>query len=322
MKRRLIIVVLLATGLGWLMLRGMPHDSGIASPQAMPSAANQDGHVATKLIETFDRTRGAAASTAGRDSLNSGSGPTAPIGPPPANAPAATQIRYWREAARSGHAYAQCQYARYARRCQTLLSGHTSWASARRESEMAAALDAGRGTVCRGIGFTELDPAFDVLHRSSQQGLVSAQVMFAAGWGLSPWGDVRHPERLIAYRAEAPQLAWRAFAAGDSDAAMLLWRAYNHVQTDFLYLAGAIDPDPVKAHALDLLMDDLVPDIVVGTAAEAGLSKAQAARAEALHAEWRSTAFAHGKPPRYGLEIERMLDDEHPEVDLCRSDSR
>ena len=87
-------------------------------------------------------------------------------------------------------------------------------------------------------------------------------------------------------------------------------------------LAGAIDPDPIKAHALDLLMDDLVPDFVVGSAAEAGLSKEQAAQAEALHAEWRATAFAHGKPPRFGMEIERMFEPEKRTVDLCAPDPR
>lgn len=321
MKRRLIIVFLLATSLGWLLPREMPRDSAIASPKETFPSAEEADRAAAIPKEPTERTNSAVAAVA-RDAVQSGARPTVSIGPPPTNAPAVTQIRYWRDAARGGDAFAQCQYARHAIGCLWSISGHTRWARARHESDMASAIEAGEIIDCRGLELSELDPAFDALLRSAQQGMASAQFMFAAGFGLSPWGDVRHPERLVAYRTNAPQLAWRAFAAGDSDAAVLLWRAYNRVQTDFLYLAAAIDPDPVKAHALDLLMGDLVPGFVVGTAAEAGLSKAQAAQAEAMRAEWRATAFAQGKPPRYGLEIERLFDWDKRAVDLCAPDPR
>lgn len=321
MKRRWIIFLLLATGLGWLLLREMPRESELISPKEMFPSVDEADRAAAIPTEPADRTKSAVAAGA-RGAIQSGAGPAASIGPPPANAPAVTQIRYWREAARGGDAFAQCQYAHHAVGCLWSISGHTRWARARRESEMASAIDAGEIIDCRGLELSELDPAFDALLRSAQQGMASAQFMFAAGFGLSPWGDVRHPERLVTYRTEAPQLAWRAFAAGDSDAAVLLWRAYNRVRTDFVYLAAAIDPDPVKAHALDLLMGDLVPGFVVGTAAEAGLSKAQAAQAEAMRAEWRATAFAHGRPPRYGMEIERLFDWDQRAMDLCAPDPR
>ena len=104
---------------------------------------------------------------------------------------------------------------------------------------------------------------------------------------------------------------------GDSDAALLLWRAYNRVDVEGLPLAGAIDPDPVKAHALDLLLDDLLPEFRVGTVKEAGLSAEQARQAQALHGQWRSSAFAQREPPRYGLLVENMSASELRALDLC-----
>lgn len=125
------------------------------------------------------------------------------------------------------------------------------------------------------------------------------------------------PEEIRAFRTHAPRLAWQAFDAGDSDAAVLLWRAYNRVDGGIVALSSVIDPDPIKAHALDHLMGDLVPNFVVGTAAEAGLSNEQAAQAVALHAEWRATAFSGPMPPRYGMQIETMFELDKPAVDLC-----
>ena len=112
-------------------------------------------------------------------------------------------------------------------------------------------------------------------------------------------------------------MAWRAFDAGDTDAAVLLWRAYNDVDRDVLFLSAVIQRDPIKAHALDQLMLDLVPDHIAGSARDAGLSDEQAMQAQALLAEWRSGAFAQPKPLRFGSRIENMFDWEKRAVDLC-----
>lgn len=176
------------------------------------------------------------------------------------------------------------------------------------------------GEDCNGVTDADVQGPFDALLGAAQRGHAPSALLFASGIGSSSFIPV--PDEIRRYRAHASRLAWQAFAAGDSDAAVLLWRVYNRVGVEAMPLAAAIDPDPVKAHALDLLIDDLVPDFIVGTAAEAGLSKEQAAQAEALHAEWRATAFAHGRPPRYGMEIERMFDPEKRAVDLCAPDPR
>lgn len=158
---------------------------------------------------------------------------------------------------------------------------------------------------------------FDAMLHAAQQGHVPSQLLFATGAGFSSVMTLDGRNEMLRFREHAPTMAWRAFAAGDSDAAVLLWRAYNRVGRDMLFLVGAIEPDPVKAHALDLLMKDLVPDFIVGSVQEAGLSEDQAQQAAMIHAEWRATAFANAKPPRYGMEFERMWDPEKSAVDLC-----
>lgn len=161
---------------------------------------------------------------------------------------------------------------------------------------------------------------FDFLLGAAQRGHGPSALMFASGIGWSSFIPVA--DEIRRFRTHAPRLAWQAFATGDSDAAVLLWRAYNRVGVEAMPLTGAIDPDPVKAHALDLLVDDLVPDFVVGSAAEAGLSDEQAMQARALHAEWRGGAFAQAKPPRFGMQIEKMFEWEQRAVDLCAPDER
>ncbi len=179
-----------------------------------------------------------------------------------------------------------------------------------------------RLTDCSGVTDSDVRGLADALQQSAERGFTPSQVLYATGIGLGGVPDIKNTDAIRRFRQRAPDLAWKAFSHGDPDAAALLWRVHNEVDVGYVALAGAIDPDPVKAHALDLLMGDLVPGFVVGTAAEAGLSKEQAAQAEALHAEWRATSFAHARPPRFGMEIERMFDPEKRAVDLCAPDPR
>lgn len=241
------------------------------------------------------------------------------IAPNPDTAKAIEQIRFWRQQAASGDPHAMCRFALASTGCAMRRSSYAPWAR-NQIPELRTEEGERVGEDCSGVAEADVEGRFEVLLDAAKRGHAPSALFFAMGGGMSSF--IPAPDEIRAFRAHAPRLAWQAFAAGDSDAAVLLWRAYNRVRTDFVYLAAAIDPDPVKAHALDLLMGDLVPGFVVGTAAEAGLSKAQAALAEAMRAEWRATAFAHGRPPRYGMEIERLFDWDQRAVDLCAPDPR
>lgn len=240
----------------------------------------------------------------------------------PATAKPIDQIRYWRAKASSGDVYAQCRFALAAMGCAGMIQNYSTWARRRLEMQWREQEPENPLTNCADVTESDVHGHADALQQSAEHGFTPSQVLFATGIGFGVLPDIRNTEAIRRFRQRAPDLAWRAFSHGDPDAAALLWRVHNRIDTDSLPLAGAIEPDPVKAHALDLLMDDLVPDFVVGTATEAGLSKEQAAQAEALHAEWRATAIAHGRPPRYGLELERMFEPEKRAVDLCAPDPR
>jgi hypothetical protein len=241
------------------------------------------------------------------------------IAPNPGTTKPVEQIRFWRQQAMTGDPYASCRFVSVSAGCAMRRAVYSPWA--RHRTRNLRTTDGELvGEDCEGVSDADVQGRFDALLGAAQRGHVASALMFASGIGASSFIPV--PDEVRRFRTHAPQLAWQAFAAGDSDAVVLLWRVYNRVGIEAMPLAGAIEPDPVKAHALDLLMDDLVPDFVVGTAVDAGLSKEQAAQAEALHAEWRATAFAHGKPPRYGMEIERMFDPEKRAVDLCAPDPR
>ena len=242
--------------------------------------------------------------------------------PLPADALLAQQIRYWKAAAQSGQPAAQCQWARFAQGCAWSTQSMTPAARTRYEHDNQQALDRGEIPDCRNISRNETDPAFEALISAAEKGHQPSQFLFAAGVLMPPMPDMRRIEHVRRYRDHAGKHAWRAFSAGDSDAAVLLWRAYNRVDADYLFLTGTVEPDPVKAHALDLLMNDLVPGFVVGTAAEAGLGAEQRMQAEAIHAEWRGQQFAHRKPPRFGMRIEEMFDWKNRAIDLCAPDSR
>lgn len=229
------------------------------------------------------------------------------------------QIRFWRQQAMTGDPYASCRFVSASAGCAMRRTLYSAWARQRFQNLRTTDGEL-VGEDCEGVSDADVQGRFDALLGAAQRGHVASALLFAAGAGSSSFIPV--PDEIRRFRIHGVPLAWQAFAAGDSDAAVLLWRAYNRVDAEAMPLAGAIDPDPIKAHALDLLMDDLVPDFVVGTAAEAGLSEAQAAQAEALHAEWRSGAFAHRKPPHYGMEMERMFDPEKRPVDSCAPDSR
>ena len=241
---------------------------------------------------------------------------------PPATAKPIEHIRYWRIAASSGEVYAQCRFALAAQNCAGVIQNYSPWARHRMETQWRAQDPENRLTDCSGVTDSDVRGLADALQQSAERGFTPSQVLYATGIGLGGVPDIKNTDAIRRFRQRAPDLAWKAFSHGDPDAAALLWRVHNEVDVGYVALAGAIDPDPVKAHALDLLMDDLVPDFIVGTAAEAGLSKEQAAQAEALHAEWRATSFAHARPPRFGMEIERMFDPEKRAVELCAPDPR
>lgn len=203
-----------------------------------------------------------------------------------------------------------------------MIQNYSPWARQRFETQWRAQAPEYRLPDCVGVTDSDIHGLAVALQQSAERGFTPSQLLYATGIGLGGIPDIKNTDAIRRFRQRAPDLVWQAFSHGDPDAAALLWRVHNQIDTGYLALAGAIDPDPIKAHALDLLMDDLVPDFVVGSAAEAGLSKEQAAQAEALHAEWRATAFAHGKPPRFGMEIERMFEPEKRTVDLCAPDPR
>ncbi len=251
-----------------------------------------------------------------------GSEAVAHVTAPPPDAPWPQQIRHWKSAAQNGDSMARCEYARHALRCGWEIQIMAADIRAQYHRANAQNFDRGDTADCRGITANDIDPAFDHLFAAAAQGHRESQLLFAAGAMMQPVPNLRRIEQLRRYRDEAGQFAWRAFAAGDSDAAVLLWRAYNRVGSNSLFLAGAIDLDPVKAHALDLLVGDLVPGFVVGSAAEAGLSDEQAMQARAMHAEWRGGAFVKAKPPRFGMQIENIFEWEHRAIDLCASDER
>lgn len=301
--------------LGWL--RPNHTDPGEASALAAASGAKRVELplAAAEVPAHVEPAGSAAASTTARPSRSMSH--TSP--PDPVTAPVIEQVRYWRQRMASGDPDAACVLVLVAQQCAIRRSFYAPWARAHvagTESGVAEHL----GPDCRGIGDADVSGAFEILLGSAQRGHVASAVIFAEGLGFSSL-PLAPPMELRHFKANAPRLAWQAFDAGDSDAAVLLWRAYNRVDTDMLPLAGAIDPDPIKAHALDLLMADLLPEFLVGTAKEAGLSAAQASQARALHAQWRSTAFAQPKPPRYGL-LDEHVSADLSAVDLCASDPR
>jgi hypothetical protein len=226
-------------------------------------------------------------------------------------------IRDWRARAERGDDAAACRYAREALFCAALIHHTAPWRRARFAAQAVTRGAFGEIADCRGVEDADIAAQFDLLLAAAERGHVPSQALFAAGGGFASFEGVRFPERLLRFRERAGVLAWRAFDAGDSDAAVLLWRVYNRVGSDQLHLAGALAPDPVRAHALDLLLADLVPGVIAGSAEEAGLDPAAAAAAQALHARWRALSFADARAPRFGLEIERMFDWERREVDLC-----
>jgi hypothetical protein len=241
---------------------------------------------------------------------------------PAADAPQVEQIRYWRAQAAQGDLYARCRYARVARHCALHRDLWQPWA---RAEGMASMLSSPLGEAlwdCGGVEDADTAGVEEALWQSARAGHVPAQVLYAAGGGFASWFNEDRLPQLRRFRADAADLAWRAFAAGDSDAAVLLWRAYNQVDASRLLLAAAIEPDPVKAHALDLLLAELVPEFVAGSAEQAGLDAEQTRAAEVLLAEWQAGAFAHARPPRFGMEIERSLSGEKHVVDLCAPDPR
>ena len=229
--------------------------------------------------------------------------------PDPATAPVIDRIRYWRSRMFAGDRDAACRLVVATRGCSVRAGLYAPWARARLATT-------GIGTDCTGVSDTDTNGGFETLLASAQQGHIASALLFAHGAGFSSL-PVASPQELRGFKAHASRLAWQAFDAGDSDAAVLLWRAYNRVDVEALPLAGAIDPDPVKAHALDLLLDDLLPEFLVGTAKEAGLSAEQARQARELHAQWRSSAFAQRKPPRYGLLLENMSASDPRALDPC-----
>lgn len=229
------------------------------------------------------------------------------------------QIRFWRQQATTGDHYARCRFAVVAIGCAARRKNFAPWAR-NRTQELRSADGELIAQDCSSVTDADLQGRSEALLGAAQGGHAPSALLFAMGGGLSSF--IPSPDEIRVFRAHAPRLAWQAFAAGNSDAAVLLWRAYNRVNSDGLFLASAIEPDPIKAHALDLLMGDLVPEFLVGNAREAELSEEQAAQAAALHATWRSTAFAHGRPSRYGLEIEQMFEWERRAVDLCAPDVR
>lgn len=307
----LAFAVLLTMLLWWMHRTTMAVPEAPASPPATKAAAP-----AMLPASRPDVDRQAPSSPA--------SSPAAIIqlGAPPPDAPWPLQIHYWKSAAQRGDPVARCEYARHARHCVWEIQRMAADIRAQYQRANTGNLDRGDVADCRGINDGDISAAFDHLLRAAAEGHHESQLFFAAGAMLSPMPDLSRIDQLRRYRESAGQFAWRAFAAGDSDAAVLLWRAYNRVGVSFLPLAGAIDPDPVKAHALDLLVADLVPKFVVGSAAEAGLNDEQAMQARALHAEWRSGAFAKAKPPRFGMQIETMFEWDQRAVDLCAPDER
>lgn len=289
-----------------------------------PPHPQQSGHLDERPV-THEAPVAIAPPQSAQSSLPSGAMRIAPAmssrpGMPSADAPQVAHIRYWSTQARAGDGYSRCRYAREAQQCAALIHNTAPWMRERFIAEMVRQGDFGELPDCRGVTEADIDAHFDQMLLAAEQGHVPAQLAFAAGSGFASVEGVRFTDRLRRFGRRAEPLAWRAFEAGDSDAALLLWRAYNRVGADRLYLAGAVEPDPVLAHALDLLVHDLVPEIASGSAAEAGLDPAQARRAAKLHAHWRTAAFATARPPRYGIEIERMFDWEKRAVDLCADD--
>ena len=319
MKRRAWIVASLVVPLVWLALRGVDRDEPTPPARVAEAAAerpDEDRDVQSMGPAVPDDA--AIAPPADENSPRKEVHRTINA-PNPETTKAVEQIRFWRQHAATGDPYAQCRFSLASAGCAMARSSYAPWARTRiptlrtEDGELM-------GQDCSGVTDADVQGRFEALLSAAQRGHTPSALLLAMGGGASSF--IPAPEEIRDFRAHAPRLAWQAFEAGDSDAAVLLWRAYNRVQADIVFLSGAIDPDPIKAHALDLLMDDLVPDFVVGSAAEAGLREEQAAQAEALHAEWRATAFAHGKPPRYGMEIERMFEPEKRAVDLCAPDPR
>lgn len=301
-------------------LRLIRAESGAASTHAASAVANRveqpldDADVASRVRPAGNA---AAISTPTRPSRSMSN--TSP--PDPVSAPVIEQVRYWRSRMLAGERSASCHLAVATAECAWRRNVYASWAPARgaRTSSTAGKPSAAD---CSGVRDADTSERFDVLLGAAERGHTESALLFSSGIGFSTYFVFAPTNEQRRFKANAPRLAWRAFDAGNSDAAVLLWRAYNRVDTDMLPLAGAIEPDPVKAHALDLLLGDLLPDFIVGSAAEAGLSDEQAMQARELHAQWRSAAFAHRQPPRYGMELERMFTRENRAVDLCASDPR
>ena len=279
-----------------------------ATPAA-GSAQRLDEHDTSRIAATPPPAIAQHQSTSKRSSFT-------PV-PPAANAAQVHHIRYWSLRAQSGDAYARCRYAREAQQCAVQIHNMAPWMRERFLAQRVTRGDFGEIADCRGVTEQDIAAQFDALLLAAEHGHVPSQLLFAAGGGFASLEGFRHPDRLLRYREHAGAMAWRAFEAGNSDAAVLLWRAYNGVDLEAVYIAGAIEPDPVRAHALDLLLGDLVPDHLAGTASEAGLTHVDAKRARDLVTQWRSRAFARPRPPNFGTRFETMFDWEKHSVDLC-----
>ena len=319
MSRKAMIAAVAAAVLAAVTGAWLLRDRATASSRVDPSAPSATPMESAAPVAATPLRAGADQASRAPSRAPSGDLPRFANAPDPAVTKLVELIRFWRQQAASGDPYAMCRLALASTGCAMRRSSYAPWAR-NQIPELRTEEGERVGEDCSGVAEADVEGRFEVLLDAAKRGHAPSALFFAMGGGMSTF--LPAPDEIREFRAHAPRLAWQAFAAGDSDAVVLLWRAYNRVRTDFVYLAAAIDPDPVKAHALDLLMGDLVPGFVVGTAAEAGLSKAQAAQAEAMRAEWRATAFAHGRPPRYGMEIERLFDWDQRAVDLCAPDPR
>jgi len=239
--------LLILGALGWQLARRPVAPLPAESPAGETTAAPQPPHAAP-----------ASALKAGLDL-------DAPL--PPASAPLADTLPLLRARADSGDRRAACRLATELIRCQQAplfpidtealereYDAKGNYAAANQIAEQAL-WQREQVLRCRDVPAELADRGGDYLRQAALAGDASAMLAYAEGmhWRLDLRGLALDP-RFDRWRAEAPQMARRAFEAGLPAANFHLSMAY---QDDFSLLGSLVPNDPYRAHVHHLLMSRL-----------------------------------------------------------------
>lgn len=215
---------------------------------------------------------------------------------PPASAPLADTLPLLRARADAGDRRAACRLATELIRCQQVplfpidmdvlereYEAEGNYAAANQMAEQAL-WQREQVLRCRDVPAELADRGGDYLRQAALAGDASAMLAYAGGmhWRLDLRGVALDP-RFDRWRAEAPQMAHRAFEAGLPAANFYLWMAY---QDDLSPIGSLVPNDPYRARVHHLLMARLFgwrePQGTMGELTPGELERA-VREADALH---------------------------------------